>query len=157
MKIKFLPLFLTLIAALGMIAGCNSGPSEEELALAAAQEQFVTVKDANAQLQQMRSDLEATQATITEIEAVAERQRTDEQKAQLEEATASVETLNKSIEETYGGLQEHLADFLTVALNEFPAAPETAEALEIYSLEAISVTNDIVEKSGDYFLGKDQE
>ncbi|MCD4750552.1 MAG: hypothetical protein K8R59_14370 [Thermoanaerobaculales bacterium] len=150
MKTKFLPLFLIFIVAIGAIVGCKGGPSEEELALSQAQEQFTAVKEGNNQLQQLRTDLAAAEATIAEIEAIEERKRTDEQKAQLEEVSGQLEGLQGSVEEIYEGLQVQLADFLTVALNNFPSAPETAEALQIYAIEAIGVAEDIVAKSGDY-------
>jgi outer membrane protein assembly factor BamE (lipoprotein component of BamABCDE complex)/outer membrane murein-binding lipoprotein Lpp len=138
------------VVILVLLAGCSSGPSEEELAQQQAQEQLTAVRQAYADLQQLRADIAADQTTINEIEAVPETKRTDEQKAQLEELGATLEQKRARSEETYDGLQAQLADFLNVALNTFPNSPETAEALKIYADEAILVADDIVAKAGDY-------
>ncbi len=144
------PICWVVIITVGAIAGCGGGPTEEELALQQAQEQLTTVRQAYGDLQQLRVGLDAAEVGLAEIEAIDEKKRTDEQKAQLEELTAEIQRMSTSAEETYDGLQVHLANFLTIALNDFPLSPETAEALTIYSEEAILVADDIVLKSGDY-------
>jgi len=47
-------------------------------------------------------------------------------------------------------VQATLADFLNIALNEFPEHPATIEGLNLYSDEAILIAEDTVAKAGDY-------
>jgi FtsZ-binding cell division protein ZapB len=116
----------------GVIAGCGGG-SEQSTDDAALQEQFAGVQEAYDALTQFRTDVETGNATVAELEAVKESDRTDEQKAQLEEAVAAVEAANGQLEDSYNTLQERLAEFLTVGLNDAPESELTARALEIYS------------------------
>jgi hypothetical protein len=141
---------MVLVVIGAVLVGCSRGPSEEELKQAQLLEQFATIQQLSDTLQQARADLAAARAGIREIEAIAERRRTDEQKAQLEELTAQVGELTAAQDTPFEELQGTLAEFLNVALNEFPELPETSQALAIYSDEAILVTEDIVAKSGDY-------
>lgn len=141
---------IVFFVAAGLFSGCATGPSDEELARAEAEAKLVPIREANQQLQQLRADLAAAELQLAEIEAVAEKKRTDEQKTLLAELPAQVEQLNRDKETTYEQLQSQLAEFLTVALNEFPDTPETLECLTVYSDEAILVARDIVAKSGDY-------
>lgn len=141
---------LVLVALVGFSLGCNTGPSEEELKMAELQGQLTAINESYQELQTLRTDLETARTTVEEIEAVSERKRTDEQKAQLEELTAAIPEMEAKSEEVYGVVQDQLAGFLNVALNDYPQSPETAEALVIYSDEAIIVADEIVAKSGDY-------
>jgi DNA repair exonuclease SbcCD ATPase subunit len=141
---------VVLIAVAVLVQGCSRGPSEEELKLAEFQQQLAALKEQHAALNQMRTEIESAQATLAELEAVAERQRTDEQKAQIEELTAKIGELTDSQDSAFDQVQSLLADFLNVGINDYPTSSETAEALTIYSDEAILVALDMVEKSGDY-------
>jgi hypothetical protein len=134
----------------GALAGCSRGPSEEELKKAELEQQFVTIQQLNDTLQQTRNDLAEARATVAEIEAVPERRRSEEQESQLAELETRIGELTTSVDSTFEELQAVLAEFLNVALNEFPGLPQTEQALTIYSDEAIVVANDIVAKSGDY-------
>ena len=147
---RFLSVSVVLIAIVGLVQGCARGPSEEELALAAFQEQFAELQQSYDALIQIRSDAETTQQSIAEIEAIEERQRSDEQKAELDALTAQLETLTGSAETAFEEVQGMLADFLNVGINDYPDSPETAEALVMYSDEAILVAQDMVVKAGDY-------
>jgi hypothetical protein len=139
----------------GVIAGCGGG-SEQSTDDAALQEQFAGVQEAYDALTQFRTDVETGSATVAELEAVKESDRTDEQKAQLEEAVAAVEAANGQLEDSYNTLQERLAEFLTVGLNDAPESELTARALEIYSKEAILGAEEKVQKAGDYSKAIDQ-
>lgn len=150
MRIRILHIFLMLAVATGVSTGCNTGPSEEELALATFQEAAGLVQQANTTLQQLRTDLAGAQATVVEIEAISEKERTEEQTAQLEELTLQLDELTGTAEEAYNSLQSQLSDLLNTGLNEYPETPETATALKIYSDEALIVAQDIVVKAGDY-------
>ena len=148
--IRVLPCVLIAILVSGFFTGCQTGPSEEELKLAEFQQQFATVQQQVEDLAQARADLAAAEATIAEIEAIQERERTDEQKALLDEAKATLDGLVAAQDAAFEALQSSLADFLNVGLNEYPDAPETKQALDIYAHEAIAVADDMVRKAGDY-------
>jgi hypothetical protein len=147
---RTLPLLLILVVVGGVLGGCSRGPSEEELKLAELQEQFSTIQQLNDALQQTRADLAAAEASVAEIEAINERRRSDEQKAQLEELKLQIAELTPTQDSSFEELSGSLAEFLNVALNDFPELPETAQVLAIYSEEAILVSDDMVAKAGDY-------
>ena len=149
-NVRFLSLILVFAVLTGMGLGCKTGPSEEEQALAQFQEQFTLVDQAYQELQSIRTELAAGEAAKAEIEAIPEKKRTDEQKAELAELETKLPELIAKSEEAYDALQEKLVDFLNTGLNEFPDSEETAKALKIYSDEAIFVAEDMVAKSGDY-------
>ena len=147
---RVLSYLIVVTVALCVANGCSRGPSEEELKQAELAQQFATITELHESLMQTRGDVTAAQSSLAEIEAIAERERTDEQKAMLEELPAQIEELTASQDATFEELQGNLAEYLNVALNEFPDSPDTARALEIYSDEAMIVAADIVAKSGDY-------
>lgn len=153
--IRVLPCVLIAILVGGFLTGCQKGPSEEELKLAELQQQFATIQQQSEALAQARADLAAAEATIAEIEAIDEKKRTDEQKLLLEEATASIEELAAAQDSLFEEVQAGLAEFLNVGLNEFPDAPETKQALDLYAHEAILVAEDMVIKAGDYSKAMD--
>ena len=127
---RFLTVLMVFAALTGLTLSCSSGPSEEELALAQLQDQLVTINQTYQELQSLRSEIATAKATVAEIEAISEKKRTDEQKAQLEELGLKLPELEPKSEEIYDTLQAQLAEFLTVGLNEFPQSPQTAEALK---------------------------
>ena len=131
-KSRFLPYGIAILVLVGLVTGCSRGPSEEELAQAAFEELFAKLQQEHEVLQQARTDLGAAEAALAEIEAIGERDRTDEQN------------------EAYDAEQATNADFLNIALNEFPEHTATAEGLNLYSDEAILIAEDTVAKAGDY-------
>jgi hypothetical protein len=147
---RFLPFGIAILVVFGLVSGCSRGPSEEELAQAAFEEQLATLQQQYKELQQARTELTASEATLAEIEAIRERDRTDEQKAELEALPAAIEELSTNRDTAYDAVQATLADFLNIALNEFPEHPATAQGLNLYSDEAILIAEDTVLKSGDY-------
>jgi len=147
---RFLPYGIAFLAVIGLVSGCSRGPSEEELAQAAFEESLVILQQQYDELQQARADLAASEATLTEIEAMRERDRSDEQKAELEALPARIEELSAVRDAAYETVQATLADFLNVALNEFPEHPATEQGLNMYSDEAILIAEDTVAKAGDY-------
>lgn len=147
---RFLPCGVTLLVVLSLLSGCSRGPSEEELKYTALQEQLSTLQQQYQVLQDARANLVTATATLAEIEAVAERSRSDEQKTQLEELPAQIDGFNAAKDEAFDAVQATLADFLNVALNDFPEDPITSEGLEVYSAEAIVVANETVIQAGDY-------
>ncbi|MEE4272096.1 MAG: hypothetical protein V2I67_10500 [Thermoanaerobaculales bacterium] len=138
------------IALVGLVQGCSSGPSEEELKLAAFQEQFAAVKAAYEDLVNLRAEIEADEAALATLEEIDENELTDEQKVELEEISSKLEAQTAESEAAFEEVQGMLADLLNVGINEYPESQETADALMIYSDEAILVAIDMVEKSGDY-------
>ena len=147
---RFLPYGMVILVVSGLVSGCSRGPSEEELAQAAFEEQLATLQQQYQELQQARTDLTASEATLAEIEAIRERDRSDEQKAELEALPAAIEELSAERDTAYDAVQATLADFLNIALNEFPEHPATAQGLNLYSDEAILIAQDTVTKAGDY-------
>jgi hypothetical protein len=147
---RFLPFGIAILVAVGLSTGCSRGPSEEELAQAKFEEQLATLQQQYEELKQTRVDLAAAQASLAEIEAIRERDRTDEQKAELETLPTTVEELSSARDAAYDAVQGTLADFLNIALNEFPEHPATVEGLNLYSDEAILIADDVIAKSGDY-------
>jgi hypothetical protein len=147
---RFLPYGIVLLVAFGLVSGCSRGPSEEELAQAAFEEQLATLQQQYKELQQARADLEGGEASLAEIEAIKDSDRTDEQKAELETLPATIEEAGAARDTAYDAVQATLADFLNIALNDFPDHPATAEGLNLYSDEAILIADDVIAKSGDY-------
>lgn len=147
---RVLSCLVAAIVSLSLVNGCSRGPSEEELKQAELAEQFANITQLHDTLLQTRNDLKAAETSLAEIEATTERDRTDEQKAMLEELPAKIDDLTASQDDTFEELQGELAAYLNVALNEFPDSPDTDQALKIYSEEALIVAHDIVLKSGDY-------
>jgi hypothetical protein len=147
---RTLSCLVVVIVSLSLVNGCSRGPSEEELKQAELAAQFAAITQLHETLTQARADLASAQVSLAEIEALAERERTEDQKAMMEELPARIDELAASQDATFEELQGNLAEYLNVALNEFPDSPDTARALEIYSEEAMIVAADIVLKSGDY-------
>lgn len=153
---RFLPCSVAVLVAITMIVGCSRGPSEEELAQAQFEEQLAQLQTQYEDLQQRRADLEAAQIALVEIEAIKERDRTDEQKAEMEALPVTIEELSVARDDAFDVAQGTLADFLNVALNEFPEHPATVDGLNIYADEAILIAQDTVLKAGDYKKATDQ-
>jgi len=147
---RFLPCGVSVLVVLGLLSGCSRGPSEEDLAREKLEGQLETMQQQYQDLQQARADIATAEATLAEIEAMRERDRSDEQKAQLEELPAQIEALTLTKDEAFDELQANLADFLNVALNDFPEHPATLQGLNIYADEAILIADETVRMAGDY-------
>ena len=141
---------VVLVAVLGLVQGCSRGPSEEDLKFAAFQEQFAALQPEYDALVNMRSEIEAAELALVELQAIPENKLTDEQKAEIEELQAQLETVTSEREAAFEMVQGQLADLLNVGINDYPESQETATALVIYADEAILVADDMVFKSGDY-------
>jgi len=147
---RFLPYGIAILVVFGLVSGCSRGPSEEELAQAAFEEQLATLQQQSEELQQARTNLTASEAMLVEIEAIKERDRSEEQVAEFEALPAAIVEQGTARDAAYDAVQATLADFLTVALNEFPEHPATEQGLNLYSDEAILIAQDTVIKAGDY-------
>ena len=147
---RFLPYGIAILVVVGLASGCSRGPSEEELAQAAFEESLTAMQQQYEDLKVARADLAAAEAKVAEIEAIRERDRTDEQKAELEALPATIEELAAARDTAYDTVQATLADFLNIALNEFPEHSATEQGLNMYSDEAILIADDTVAKAGDY-------
>lgn len=141
---------VVLVAFLGVNLGCSRGPSEEELKLAAFQEQAAAMKAAYDEMLAMREQIAADRALVAELEELGEAKLSDEQKTQLAEAKARLEGADEAAEAKFEEVQGMIADVLNVGINDYPDSQETADALVIYADEAILVADDMVAKSGDY-------
>ncbi len=153
---RFLPCGIAVLVVFGLLSGCSRGPSEEELALQGMEGQLATLQQQFQDLQQVRADLAVAEVSLAEIEAMKERDRSEEQMAQLEELPAQIGTLNATKDEQYDAVQATLADFLNVALNDFPEHPGTVQGLGIYADEAILIARDTIIQAGDYKKAIDQ-
>jgi len=141
---------VVLVAVLGLVQGCSRGPSEEELKFAAFQEQSAAVQQEYDALVNLRSEVEASKTRLAELQAIPESKRTDEQKTEITELETRLEGASEETETAFETVQGQLADLLNVGINEYPDSQETADALMIYSDEAILVADDMVAKAGDY-------
>jgi len=150
MRKAVVPCLVTLLALVGLLAGCSNEPSEEEVKSAELQQISASVQVDWDALKQARVDLAAAQAEKAEIEGVAERRRTDEQKERLAALETEIPELESGKDAGYESVQEQLATLLTLALNDFPQAPETVTALEIYAEESMVTAQDHVANSGNY-------
>lgn len=153
---RFLPCGIAVLVVFGLLSGCSRGPSKEELARQEMEGQLATLQQQFQDLQQVRADLSAAQVSLVEIEAMKERDRSEEQMVQLAELPAQIEDLNATKDEQYEAVQATLADFLNLALNEFPEDPGTIEGLNIYADEAILIARDTIFQAGDYKKAIDQ-
>ena len=149
-KNRLLVVCVVLVTLVGLVQGCSRGPSEEELKFAAFQEQYAGLKQAYDGLTDLRTELEAAEATVATLEEIPEQELTEEQVAELETLKARLEGGAAESETGFEEVQGLVADLLNVGINEYPESQETADALMIYSDEAILVAIDMVEKSGDY-------
>ena len=147
---RVLTCLLCLVAAVGVLTGCKKGPSKEELKLTEMKQLFATLQPQAAELEQARAKLAAAEAAAATITAIEESKRTPEQKTLLAQTNATIATLTSDQDGKYEALQTTLADLLNIGLNDFPQAPETKQALELYAKEALLVADDMVRKAGDY-------
>jgi hypothetical protein len=147
---RLLLIGVVLVTVVGLMQGCSRGPSEEELKLAAFQEQFAAMKTAYDSMIAVREQIEADKVTLEELEAIEEKDLTEEQKTQLDEIRAGLEGAEAESEAKFEEVQGLIADLLNVGINDYPESPETASALMMYSDEAILVADDMVAKAGDY-------
>ena len=153
---RFLPCGIAVLVVFGLLSGCSRGPSEEELARQEMEGQLATLQQQYQDLQQARADLVAAEVSLTEIEAIKERNRSEEQNVLLAELPAQIEAFSATKDERYEAVQATLADFLNLALNEFPEDPGTIEGLNIYADEAIIIARDTIFQAGDYKKAVDQ-
>lgn len=147
---RLLSVCVVLVAVMGLVQGCSRGPSEEELKLAAFQEQFAALEAGYNALLETRAEIDVAEAALVELQAIPENKLTDEQKIELEEIQSRIELSVAENEAKFEEVQGLLADFLNIGINDYPESQETADALLIYADEAILVAEDMVVKSGDY-------
>jgi len=147
---RILPCIMIVIVFTGALLGCSRGPSKADQQTQQMKQQFGELTASEAALRSAREAVASARETVSTIEAIKARDRSDEQNQQLEQAKASMPDLESKVDSAYEDYQTRLADFLNLALNDFPEAPETAQALQMYATEAIYNADDIVRKSGDY-------
>ncbi len=147
---RLLSVCVVLVAVVGLVQGCSRGPSEEELALAAFQEQYAALEAGYNALVEKRVEIDVAEAALVELQAIPENELTDEQKVELEEIQTGLEASAVESEAGFEEVQGLLADFLNIGINDYPGSQETAAALLAYADEAILVADDMVAKSGDY-------
>ncbi len=147
--VSSLVVFVTLSV---FLVACGPSKEEKELAAKKAQldQQIGVIEQSWNALKELRSQLEAKQAELAAIQTTPKRKLTPEQKQALETLPEEIAQLRQKIDSDYETLQDKLADFLNVALNDFPDDPATDKALKIYSEEALVTAAEHVRKAGDY-------
>jgi len=137
-----------------VLPGCSQGPSEEEQAKAALTEQLAAIEQSYQDLQATRTEYDAATARLAELEAMSKLD--DQQQAEMDTLRTRIDELAAARDAAAETVQNQLAEFLNVALNNFPQASETVRALEIYSKEGLLTAQDTVLISGDYSKAIDQ-
>ncbi len=64
---------IVLVAVLGLVQGCSRGPSEEDLKFAAFQEQFAALQPEYDALLILRTEIEAADLALVELQAIPEK------------------------------------------------------------------------------------
>ncbi len=147
-KFSHLSSLLVPLVALGLMAGCSGQGKQEAAKKAQADQQITTIKTDWEQLKQARTELADARAHAAELQA--EKKLSEEQQQDFEQTNTKISQLGTQVSNQYDALQGELADFLNLALNDYPQAPSTAEALNIYAQEAMVVAADHVKNSGNY-------
>ena len=151
MRSRILSSMLVLPMVLVLMAGCTSKEEREKQQKKTQLGQQITqIEQAYADLVKSRDELAGLKTALAEAEAIPERKRTEETKTQIAELPDKIKALEDATSKGYDALQDKLASFLTMALNDFPKAPETAKGLEIYAKEAMYTAEDAIKKAGDY-------
>lgn len=120
-----MPARVVAVALLVLTLGCGDRPGAQ------TSSEFARVHVA-------RAELAAARATLDRARAEAQGEKADAvRRAQLDFSAA------------YERYQKVLAGFLTVALNESPANPETLEALGLYADAAVSNARILLDRGGD--------
>ncbi len=155
---RILPCVLVLAVAIGTGIGCKGGGGEGDKTVDKAElvQQLTGINQSYDALQQSRRQLEPQRSEIATLETTPEATRSPEQLARLEQLKADVAAREAENTSSYDDLQTKLADFLTIALNDFPNDPETLDGLRIYSEEAMVYAADAVSSAGDYKKAIDQ-
>lgn len=143
-RIRWFVPVLVMATALG---ACSGGKNGSKSKFDAAGE-LAKVKQARAELNTTREKLAAVKSQVAELKDSAK--LTDDQKAKLAELEGQLKTLQSGYDDAFASDQTALANFLNVALNEMPQAPETREALRLYADEAIRNAQDFIDQAGNY-------
>lgn len=150
MRVKGSFLIAFLIVAL---SACGGGDKQGSSTFDATAE-LAKVKQARDVLNTARDELAATRTELAGLESKS--RLSDEEQARKAELELQVKALEDRFDEAYNADQAALANFLNVALNDLPQAPETLEALELYASEAIRNAKERIAKAGDYGRAIDQ-
>ena len=142
-----LPVMIIAVSLLGLSAcGKKSGESKSSNFNITAE--LTKVKAARAELTTAREQLEKVKGELAALNAKP--RLTSEETAQKSQLEAQLKTDQSAFDEAFSKDQSTLAEFLNVALNEMPKAPETHEALLLYADEAVRNANDFMAQAGDY-------
>lgn len=154
---RILPCILVLTLAVGAGIGCKGkGEGDQAVDKAELVQLLSDITQSYDALQQARQGLETLRSEMAALEATADASRSAEQQARLDQLKSDVAARDAGNTSSYDDLQTKLANFLTIALNDFPNDPETLDGLRIYSEEAMVYAADAVDKAGDYKKAIDQ-
>ena len=146
-KLVALPIVLIAVSLVGLSA-CSKRAGESKNSNFNITAELTKVKAARAELTTAREQLEKTK---TELAALNAKSRlTAEESTQKTGLEQQLKTDQAAFDEAFTKDQGTLAEFLNVALNEMPTAPETHEALLLYANEAVYNANEFMNQAGDY-------
>jgi hypothetical protein len=135
------------VAVVALLVGCGGGKGSEKSTFNAAAE-LTKVKAVHATLTTAHDDLDKARTALSAFHAKTKLNASEEaEKAQLE---SRLKQAQSAFDAAYNDDQRALTDFLNVALNDMPNAPETREGLKLYSDEAVRNARDFIANSGDY-------
>lgn len=154
---RILACALVVALAVGTGIGCKGGgEGDQTIDKAELVQQLSGITQSYDALQQSRQGLEVLRSEMATLEATPEGQRAPEQQARLDQVKTEAAARDADNAASYDDLQTKLANFLTIALNDFPSDPETLDGLRIYSEEAMAYADDAISTAGDYKKAIDQ-
>jgi small-conductance mechanosensitive channel len=130
-----------------VLAACGGKSQKGKTTFDAAAE-LAKVKAARSTLTEARSQLATLRSELDTLNA--EHRLSAEQEAHKKELEEQVKQAQKKVDDAFSIDQQTLADFLNVALNEMPDAPETREGLKLYADAAVHNAREFVANNGDY-------
>jgi len=140
------PRILVGLVALSLLA-CG-GQKKQEAAKVDLAAQLAKVQALHAQHLAKAKELRELRSQLAALRDKAKLDQAETQwKAQLEE---QVKAVSKELDKIFTDDQNELANFLNVALNEAPQAPQTVEGLKIYAEDAMLNAKDYMDEAGDY-------
>lgn len=142
-----LPIILVTVSLLGLSA-CGKNAGESKTSNFNITAELAKVKAAHAELTSAREQLEKVKAELATLNSKS--RLTPEESTRKTELEQQLKTDQATFDEAFTKDQGTLAEFLNVALNETPKAPETHEALLLYADEAIQNAKDFMSQAGDY-------
>lgn len=141
-----LPIALVAVSLLGLVA-CSKGGGKKASNFNITAE-LAKVKAARAELVSSREQLASVKSELASLNT--KQKLTSEESAHKTELEQKLKTAQTAFDEAFSKDQSTLTEFLNVALNEMPGAPETHEALKLYADQAVYNAKEFMNQAGDY-------